>query len=110
MPKDHITILEKPLKFRKKPVVIEAILLTQELIDLVWKELKAKHRGPEKVESLQCTKHPRIEGIVCRQDFWHIITLEGDMRANPGNWIIRGVSNELYPCKPDIFDKTYEPA
>jgi hypothetical protein len=36
-------------------------------------------------------------------------TLEGDMRADPGDWIIRGVAGELYPCKPDIFDATYEP-
>lgn len=37
-----------------------------------------------------------------------IATLEGVMRANPGDWIIRGVNGELYPCKPDIFAKTYE--
>ena len=35
--------------------------------------------------------------------------LEGDMRANPGDWIIRGVKGEFYPCKPDIFEATYEP-
>lgn len=37
-------------------------------------------------------------------------TLEGEMQANPGDWIIRGVKGELYPCKPDIFEATYEPA
>lgn len=37
-----------------------------------------------------------------------IKTLEGTMRANPGDWIIRGVKGELYPCKPDIFAATYE--
>lgn len=37
-----------------------------------------------------------------------IHTLEGDMRAEPGDWLIQGVSGELYPCKPDIFAKTYE--
>ena len=38
-----------------------------------------------------------------------IETLEGTMRANAGDWIIRGVKGELYPCKPDIFEATYEP-
>jgi hypothetical protein len=38
-----------------------------------------------------------------------ISTLEGDMKANPGDWIITGVNGEVYPCKPDIFEKTYEP-
>ncbi len=39
-----------------------------------------------------------------------IPTLEGDMRACPGDWIITGVNGEQYPCQPDIFAKTYEPA
>ena len=39
-----------------------------------------------------------------------IRTLEGDMRATHGDWIIKGVSNEMYPCKPDIFEMTYESA
>jgi len=37
-----------------------------------------------------------------------INTLEGDMKASPGDWIITGVNNEQYPCKPDIFERTYE--
>lgn len=37
-----------------------------------------------------------------------IKTLEGDMYADPGDWIITGVNGETYPCKPDIFEKTYE--
>ena len=37
-----------------------------------------------------------------------IVTLEGKMRIDPGDWIIRGVKGEFYPCKPDIFDATYE--
>ena len=39
-----------------------------------------------------------------------ISTLEGDMTANTGDWIITGVNGETYPCKPDVFLKTYEPA
>lgn len=38
-----------------------------------------------------------------------IETIEGTMRVNPGDWIIRGVKGEFYPCRPDIFDATYEP-
>jgi hypothetical protein len=39
-----------------------------------------------------------------------IETLEGTHLANPGDWIIKGVAGEFYPCKPDIFEKTYEPS
>ena len=39
----------------------------------------------------------------------YIETLEGVMHASPGDWIITGVSGEKYPCKPDVFEKTYEP-
>ncbi len=39
-----------------------------------------------------------------------IHTLEGEMQASPGDWIIRGVKGEVYPCKPDIFTATYEPS
>jgi len=39
-----------------------------------------------------------------------IPTLEGEMTASPLDWIIKGVSGEIYPCKPDIFAATYEPA
>lgn len=41
---------------------------------------------------------------------WHLIikTLEGDMRADIGDWIIKGVKNEIYPCKNDVFEMTYE--
>lgn len=39
-----------------------------------------------------------------------IPTLEGVMRASPGDYIIKGLNGELYPCKPDIFEKSYEPA
>lgn len=38
-----------------------------------------------------------------------IMTLEGIMHVSPGDWVIRGVQGEFYPCKPDIFDATYEP-
>lgn len=58
------------MKFRKKPVVIDAYRTPHELF---------------------------------------IDTSEGQMRASPGDWIITGVKGEVYPCKPDIFEMTYEP-
>ena len=59
----------KPMKYRKKPVIVEAYQTTEEMI---------------------------------------IHTLEGDMKASIGDFIITGVNGEQYPCKPDIFEKTYE--
>lgn len=85
--------------FRKKPVVIEAIRLTQE----TWEEI-AWLPGV-----FVMTAGPAYEiapvGTVLGAE---IRTLEGKMWAEPGDWIIRGVRGELYPCKPDIFAATYE--
>jgi hypothetical protein len=75
--------------YRKKPVVIEAIQLVDEnLVQLL------EFCG-DKIKS-----HPMI-GVV-------IETLEGDMLASKGDYIIKGVKGEFYPCKPDIFEMTYE--
>lgn len=79
-------------QYRKKPVVIEAVQLTREVLD-------APHPSP--LHFVGVTYYP-VEGYAV------IPTLEGDMRANLGDWIIRGVKGELYPCKPDIFEATYE--
>lgn len=82
------------MKFRKKPVVIEA---TQ------W----FRHGDHPKV-----TRFMRGDGV---SDAWvesgegWIGTLEGGHIVTPGDWIITGVKGEHYPCKPDIFDMTYEP-
>ena len=79
-------------KFRKKPVVIDAI---------------------------QCLREQNISSV---QDFvtdgsliynaddneYYVKTIEGNMRVTKGDWIIRGVHGEYYPCKPEIFEKTYE--
>ena len=78
--------------YRKKPVVVEAVQWTGEnhaemceFIDQEVFEIKPK------------------EGLI-------IHTLEGNHHASPGDYIIKGVNGEFYPCKPDIFAKTYEPA
>ncbi len=86
-------------RFRKKPVVVEAVRYTGSPLsfDLIYEWMGGDdgpnlgHEGP--------TEDPREFGIK---------TLEGKMTARPGDWIIKGVAGEFYPCKPDIFEKTYE--
>ena len=82
-------------RYRKKPVVIEAIQWTGDNIRAV-----SEFMAPEM---------PVYMGEFANADeLIGIDTLEGRMVAQTGDWIIRGVQGELYPCKPDIFDATYE--
>ncbi len=85
------------MKYRKKPVVIEAFQFESADYDTDcpawWSE--AMNSG---VAWYQGGAEPHFT----------IKTLEGEMRAGVGDWIIRGVKGEIYPCKPDIFDATYE--
>jgi hypothetical protein len=83
------------MKFRKKPVVIEAIEFTDEVERVI--ELQ-EFMGSEIVIDYKEPENPKLK----------ISTLEGVMEASVGDWIIQGVNGEFYPCKPDIFDKTYE--
>ena len=78
----------KRMRYRKKPVVIEAWRNVEGAVRPGWLE------GP---------------GVVFAGDVVIISTLEGVQKANAGDWIIRGVKGELYPCKADIFEATYEP-
>ena len=83
------------MKYRKRPVEIEAVqYLPGESDD----EL-ARHLDGCEGWQMASTEEP---GII-------IPTLEGDHRADPGDWIVRGVKGEFYPVKPDIFAATYEP-
>ena len=76
-------------KYRKKPVLVDAV----------------RWDGKNLTEMSDCIGH---------EGFWHkygqlfIRTLEGTMTAEAGDWIIKGVKGEFYPCKPDIFAATYE--
>lgn len=80
-------------KFRKKPVEIEAIQYVP--------------GGQSLVESWMVGHGARNQfGVAFDNVVIH--TLEGTMTANPGDWIIRGVKGEFYPCKPDIFATTYD--
>lgn len=83
------------MQFRKKPIVIEAIQWTGKKIIVP--------PGPE-----WFLKAEQSDVIELAGDQLWIKTLEGPMTAQIGDWIIRGVNGEIYPCKPDIFEKTYE--
>ena len=80
-------------KYRKKPVVIEAIKLTKDSLEECLEFLS--------VESAGGIAQIFSQGL-------NIKTLEGIMHANYGDYIIKGVHGEYYPCKPDIFKETYE--
>jgi hypothetical protein len=85
-------------KYRKKPVVIEAVQLRWD----TWSEM-CDHAGVGKLVDGKPEGDQDGEAIGL-----DIPTLEGLMHANENDWIIKGVNGELYPCKPDIFEKTYE--
>ena len=97
------------MKFRKRPVVIEAQQLGSDdarpIVRWVTDNGGRCWTG-EHVEQINGRNHYPFAGA---QSVF-IKTLEGDMRADPGDWVIRGVQGEFYPCKPDIFTATYEPA
>lgn len=88
------------MQFRKKPVVIEAIQLPR--------VLDADGLAEQGRNNAWLQTHCP-EFFIANMDGAVIIkTLEGLMRAEPGDYIIRGVAGECYPCKPDIFADTYE--
>ncbi len=96
-------------KFRKKPVVIEAVQLRwdtwSEVCELVG--LKGFKSG---VRGCYIDSKGRIMFDYCDGQIGLVLpTEEGNMLAVENDWIIRGVEGELYPCKPSIFEKTYEP-
>lgn len=85
-------------KFRKKPVVIEAHRIGDDgWPDSIWQGVCDNNI----ILHLDTVNHKTI-GYV------EIKTLEGVMRGEIGDWIIKGVKGEFYPCKPDIFEATYE--
>ena len=83
------------MKYRKKPVVIEAIQWTGEISDVMG------FMDPE--------KPTYMAGFTNADEIVGIQTREGLMVAELNDWIIKGVKGEFYPCKPDIFEATYEP-
>lgn len=84
-------------KFRKRPVVVEAEqfhVWNDDLPSGVRKKILGGN--PDTISG------QRVEFV--------IDTLEGEMKVSNGDWVITGIHGEKYPCKPDIFEKTYEPA
>ena len=85
--------------YRKKPVVIEAMQWDGSMdgmndINQHWPLLETTGKDTS----------PHTQTVF----MWHIKTLEGQHRVSVGDYIIKGVQGEFYPCKPDIFDMTYE--
>jgi hypothetical protein len=97
-----------PHRYRKKPVVIEAFQMTFERRqdNSQWPEWlnRAWNMEPHEVGSLSPEDYPRSSGM----DRLVIHTLEGRMMVGWGDYIIKGVADELYPCREDIFQNTYE--
>lgn len=86
------------MKYKKKPIIVEAIQLLNDdySIEEYLKFIYNVFITNDDIETVKNDKHIRIQ------------TLEGDMKASFGDYIIKGVNGEFYPCKPDIFEKTYE--
>ena len=78
------------MKFRKKPIIIDA-----------------EQWFPEKEIEGVINQTSYVNGVI-PVHYGIVSTLEGDMRVSFGDWIITGINGEKYPCKPDIFEKTYE--
>jgi len=85
-----------PKRFRKKPVVVEAMQYTLEDRDAVIAFCKPQHAAIDDDGSEYELLNLRIN------------TLEGTMRVGPGDWVIKGVKGEFYPCKDDVFRAIYE--
>jgi hypothetical protein len=80
--------------YRKKPVVIEAVRYTGANIAEIWDAFTAEHvYGP-------------VDGVDGHPAY--VETGGGRVVVNPGDWVIRGTAGELYPCRPEIFEETYE--
>ena len=85
------------MKYRKKPVEVEAMQFKRDNFGDIVKFTNGK------------AINFQIERIYTNGECWcEIQTLEGVMKANENDYIIKGVNGEFYPCKPDIFNKTYE--
>lgn len=104
-------VKESEMTYRKKPVMVQALQTGGEKTGDVYSWLS---------EAVGIVNEPKYYGElklslptngVCyipEDDVLIIYTLEGPMKASPGDWVIRGVAGEFYPCKPDIFKETYE--
>lgn len=91
------------MRYRKKPVVVDAVRYTRRFLWPDWFH--------DAVSANEVVVHNTGKFAAANEECYALInTMEGTMRADEGDWIIRGVKGELYPCKPDIFAMTYEDA
>lgn len=115
-------------KFRRKPVIIEAVrwrghqhlgitsepadqpveITAENMHNIRWEPLPEWLPKPLRTVDEAGTTAATPGSVTRDGECLLIATLEGVMRAEPGDWIIQGVKGELYPCKPDIFAMTYE--
>lgn len=85
------------MKFVKKPVIVDAIKFIgkqEPILEFI--------KDSNEIIGFEVDSEGNNIAVI-------ISTLEGEMKANINDWIIKGVSGEIYPCRPDIFSKTYEP-
>jgi len=100
-------------RYRKKPVVIEAVRVpvwdgTSSIVRLVDECIAIAEWCGGFSHMMDPSAGVKFDPSAGVKAGIHIPTLEGTMIASPGDWIIRGVQGEFYPCKPDIFTATYE--
>jgi len=100
------------MKFRKKPVVIEAELFNPDAKD--FHDVDPLPKGVRGTSYAEVAAMLSTSGCSKEPPYWQwsvmgvVETKEGKNVASPGDWIITGVQGEKYPCKPDIFEQTYE--
>lgn len=91
------------MKYRKKPIIIEAILYDGTNFDELWNWACPSN------DTLKSPIHcGNLEDASEDYNILYVETLEGEVRVNPPIWIIKGIKGEFYPCKPDIFEQSYE--
>jgi hypothetical protein len=102
--------MSRPWKFRKKPVEVEAMQFIggMEHLHEVYQWVEKNTQGSYDCNAPNDPVPASGVSIEAETGFMVIMTLEGQMQVKLGDWIIKGVNGEFYPCKPDIFEKTYE--
>ena len=93
------------MKYRKKPVIIDAFRIGYDQVMPDW----FMDRVKADVIILHCDNEDTRDAFDPCINLWaYIETIEGTMKASNGDYVIRGINGECYPCKPAIFNKTYE--
>ena len=94
-----------PQRWRKKPVVISAVQITQEMVEAAVLDNAPLPDGLQLGSRTYHRERRKVYSVAL-----YVETLEGRMNVEVGDWLITGVKGEHYPCKPDVFAATYEPA